>query len=384
MAAADCGVAGGFAFSFSERTVSEEFGLRSAAVIPSARSAPMVPHDGGVLHSEHFLAAPGNQLPVLHPASTMLSSGGRDGTGEVRFDDARCARLAVKQLDGGMLLGAPLHVQLSPHSTDHAKVLVSNLNPGIEWQDLKDHFSSVGTVAFAEVRGSRRAGPPAAGEVRYATAEAARTAMLALQGSSLDGSEPLRISLDPSSKDCTKLLVSGLPSGTDWRDLKHHFASSGVPVEYAGVHAVGAMYGEVRYESAADAQVALQRLNGTELGGTRVFVQLDAYARDGSRLFVTGLSTSTGWQDLKDHFAVIGRVAFAGVHSKGMGKGGGASWWPGGGRGGGKGGKGQAMYMVPVMMPGGSPWGGGWGGKGGGGKAMVMMPAGYASYAKGM
>merc|ERR1712113_550494 len=39
-----------------------------------------------------------------------------------------------------------------PSSSDCSKVIVWNIPPGIEWQDLKDHFSTIGSVAHSNVK----------------------------------------------------------------------------------------------------------------------------------------------------------------------------------------------------------------------------------------
>merc|ERR1719162_2971755 len=39
-------------------------------------------------------------------------------------------------------------------SQDGSKLIVKGIPPGVEWQELKDHFASLGQVAFADVKGA--------------------------------------------------------------------------------------------------------------------------------------------------------------------------------------------------------------------------------------
>jgi len=72
---------------------------------------------------------------------------------EVRFSTPDEAQAAIDKLDGSELLGYKLSV--SPHHSvqdqDRSKVLVRGLGAGIGWQELKAHFSPVGSVEFVAV-----------------------------------------------------------------------------------------------------------------------------------------------------------------------------------------------------------------------------------------
>merc|ERR1719287_474262 len=135
--------------------------------------------------------------------------------------------------------------------------------------------------------------------------------MASLQGSMMEDSV-ISIQMDPKSKDQTKLIVTGVPAGSGWQELKDHFAQAGMVVAYAGVKGGNETYvGEVRYDNPLHAQQALQQLNGSALGGSQIFVQASPGSQDGTKLLVRGLTAATQWQELKDHFGVIGTVAFA-------------------------------------------------------------------------
>merc|ERR1719188_2439157 len=88
----------------------------------------------------------------MEKGATGGKGGGGTVSGEVRFDDASNAQTAVHMLNGSVLSGSTIKVILDEQSKDGSKVFVSGLPAGLHFQALKDHFSSVGTVAFANVK----------------------------------------------------------------------------------------------------------------------------------------------------------------------------------------------------------------------------------------
>lgn len=240
------------------------------------------------------------------------------GVGEVRFESPQAAKLAMKTMHGRPLNGSPLVLAWDPNSKDGTKINVTNLPAGIEWQELKDHFAPIGGIAFVNIKGGVRRGPKVSGEVRYETADAAAQAMQMLQGTVMEGSnDPISIQPDPNSKDGTKLLISGMPPGTDWKELKDHFRQVGQPIAFVGVGPGcsfrGSGFAEVRYDSPEHAKQALAMLDRTTLQGHQISILPDGLSKDGTKLLVTGLAPSTQWQEVKDHFGKIGPVAFCDV-----------------------------------------------------------------------
>jgi len=291
-------------------------------------------------------------------------------TGEIRFQTAEEAQQAIAMLNGASLMGSEVTICQHPRSKDGTKLQVTGVPPECGWQELKDAFSSVGTVIFADIVQSQQLPPGVKmeGEVRYDDPAHAHLAMTSLNGSFLGGA-PIYIEMDPKSSDRAKLIIHGLTPGTEWQELKDHFAVAGT-VAFAQIHTKGGvgkgkgmgkgtgmgkgfpmmmmegsdgfpgcgsfagfggkggkqgtgknvpggLTGEVRFDNPMHAQIAIGALNGTVLHGGQIQVDTDWKSNDGSKLWVSGIPPTVGWQDLKDHFASVGQVAFADIKKGG-------------------------------------------------------------------
>merc|ERR1719507_1396909 len=67
------------------------------------------------------------------------------------------------ELHGSTLQGHQITLQMDQTSKDNTKLIVYGLAPGIEWQEMKDPFSRIGVVAYANVT-SRGPGTAACGK----------------------------------------------------------------------------------------------------------------------------------------------------------------------------------------------------------------------------
>merc|ERR1719253_1069954 len=83
--------------------------------------------------------------------------------GEVRYENPLHAQQAMQMLNGSLLGGAQISVMASPGSQDGTKLLVQGIPAGAEWQELKDHFGTIGPVAFAQTAPMGKAKMPMAG-----------------------------------------------------------------------------------------------------------------------------------------------------------------------------------------------------------------------------
>lgn len=203
--------------------------------------------DLAALHAE-YAAAQSYAEPLAKRCKGMgrpRSSGDPNEEGEVRFRDADSAARAVQLLGHSVLGGHQLNVALDPQSQDGTKIVVTNMPPGIAWQELKDHFIQVGEVQYASIgrtihdatgaRGFGYAQPgfPCVGEVRFSTSEEAQQALHSFNGQLFKGAA-LTLKPDLSSWHGTKLLVFNVPVGTDWTELKEHFEPAG-QIQFCGI-----------------------------------------------------------------------------------------------------------------------------------------------------
>jgi len=227
------------------------------------------------------------------------------------------------------------------HGDPSCIVRVKNIAYGSAWQDLKDHMKTAGTVEFCEIDSIGDA------SVRYASQSEAQTALQLLNGSNFNG-RPLKLEGPSGSSDlgdaqihgdpACMVSVSNLKPGARWQDLKDHMRAAGT-VEFCDISQGSSV---VRYASQAEAQVALQLLNGSDFSGYPL--QLDAFTgpggdqvlREGSNFTgrpfrpevfnglggaqvhgepacmvgVGNLASGSAWQDLKDHMRTAGNVDF--------------------------------------------------------------------------
>lgn len=116
----------------------------------------------------------------------------------------------------------------------------------------------------------------------------------------------ISVSADSRSQDGTKLLISNLPAGVEWQELKGHFAQCG-EVAYAGVFGPG----EVWMATPAEAEEAVNQLNGAEVDGQEISVRIDETSNDFRKLIVNFLPPHVQWQELKDLFRTVGEVKHA-------------------------------------------------------------------------
>mmetsp|Transcript_68244 Transcript_68244/g.134144 ORF Transcript_68244/g.134144 Transcript_68244/m.134144 type:complete len:134 (+) Transcript_68244:2-403(+) len=69
--------------------------------------------------------------------------------------------------------------------------------------------------------------------------------------------------------------------------------------------------GEIRYENPMHAMLAVMSLNGTPFKGTTIMCGFDELSGDQSKIWISGLPAGTNKQELRNHFANCGPVAFA-------------------------------------------------------------------------
>lgn len=266
-------------------------------------------------------------------------SGGGSRVAEVRFDTMGACEMALA-LDGSYLAGARISVEWDHTSQEGTKVKVGGIPPGVEWQDLKDHFAMCGQVAFVNIESAKGAkggggggkggggkggggakgvkgGPPGTGEVRFEgpDAQAAAQNSLELDGS-LIGDCVISVDLDPTCKE--KVIIRGLPLEAEWQELKDVFKPYG-NVAFTAVAKGGGKggkrigIGEVRYSAPESASMAVSNLTGSVLSGESISCSLDEKSKDGTKIVVRGLAADVTWEELKDLCSTVGEVAFCNI-----------------------------------------------------------------------
>jgi len=273
-------------------------------------------------------------------------------TAEVRYQEPAHAMTATQMLNGSVLAGSTIIVEMDPNSKDQSMLRVKGVPPGIDWQELKDHFNQIGQVAFVEVHKGTKVGKPGGG--KGAGMGAGMGAMAAMGGMAGAGAMGKKgggaaaaggggAAQMMAAKGMGKMLPNGMfltangvimspdqlagmggcmgggmGGGMGAVSGMGMAAGSGGKgkgkgAKFAAAAGGGGLRGEVRFAFKMHAELAVQMANGQELRGETINVALDTASADGTKIIVTGLAPGTGWQDIKDYFGEIGQVAFANV-----------------------------------------------------------------------
>merc|ERR1711972_661102 len=136
------------------------------------------------------------------------------------------AAAALSMMNGAEIEGKRIEVKRHADSKDNTKLMVFGLPPSFAWQELKDFAAQVGPMLPEYVDVIASDGSATVGEIRYDDASHVPIAIAALNGSTLGGSQ-IVVMPDPSSTDCSKVIVWNIPPGTSWQDLKDHFSTIG-------------------------------------------------------------------------------------------------------------------------------------------------------------
>jgi len=156
--------------------------------------------------------------------------------------------------------------------------------------------------------------PPLVYEILFTDSDGAEDAVEMLDGSTLKGRTIQVTQNGVSLVDgmLCKVNVQGIGYDVTADEVREHFSQSGK------VRTIRSMkdtrYGEVRFADADQAWYAKAELDGTELLGKRLRVELDASTDSLDKILVHGLTNAVAWQELADHFKECGEVKFCTVH----------------------------------------------------------------------
>lgn len=248
------------------------------------------------------------------------------------------------------------------------RVYVGNLAYHIQWDQLKDFMRQAGNVVFADVMKLPNGKSKGCGIVEYSTPEEARKAIDKLSNLDFDGREIFvreDRELDPKvgrssggpktgPPDAVQIFVGNLPYSVGWQDLKDLFREAGDIVR-ADVMSDGGRSkgcGTVLFANRSDAENAISKFNGYDMGGRALEVREDRFYKktfensrggfssrrgpppepnpftDGAKgngpvsetIFVSNLPWATTDNDLVELFETVGRVERAQIQLEPSGR----------------------------------------------------------------
>jgi len=145
------------------------------------------------------------------------------------------------------------------------------------------------------------------GAVRFLTPEDANSAVAKLDGREWRG-QCLKLAPDMSDQLGNRIHVHGLNGLTRWQELREYLARV---AEVAWVEICASdSFAELRFNTSFGAEQAVDTLQGTELCGSELLLQL----APGDRVLVHGVSHATKYRDLLKVFNDTGEVDFAYIH----------------------------------------------------------------------
>jgi len=193
------------------------------------------------------------------------------------------------------------------------RIYVGNLPRDVQKMEVLELFEKFGKICFADLKGGRT-GPPFA-FIEYEDYRDAEDAISQRDGYKFDGCR-LRVEFPKGEmrgrggayvgngggggrgynndygnrrfqqrRSQNRLLVSGLPAGASWQDLKDHMREVG-EVCYAEVNKNGTGTGLVEFLHADDMKEAIRKLHDTQLRsheGASAYIRLKEYDRSRSR-----------------------------------------------------------------------------------------------------
>jgi RNA recognition motif-containing protein len=167
------------------------------------------------------------------------------------------------------------------------QVYVGNLPWSVSWQELKDLAVEFGDIRRADVPTDQIGRSRGYGTVVFSTKEQAVACIAGLDGRDVDG-RALNARLDSyaaanHTEPNSKVYIGNLPWSTRWQDLKALCAECG-EVTYVDCivdQQTGRPkgFGIATFKTSAEAQVAIQTLDGHEFEGRTLSVRLDNFGQ---------------------------------------------------------------------------------------------------------
>lgn len=189
-----------------------------------------------------------------------------------------------------------------PSVLSSGRLYVGNLSWAVAWQDLKDYFKQCGNVLRADIMTGSDGRSKGCGLVEFETVDEAMKAINTLNDTELKGRQIfVREDRERPGEDGTYrgarrdggrggykrgggdksncVYVGNLPWDVSWHTLKDHFREHGIDAPRVDVEksANGRSkgFGLVKFESREEANAAVEKIDGTSIGGRQLAVRLD-------------------------------------------------------------------------------------------------------------
>ncbi|KAJ3275950.1 hypothetical protein HDV01_006817 [Terramyces sp. JEL0728] len=285
-----------------------------------------------------------SKVAVVERANIVQKNGRSKGFGTVSFKSHEDALEVIDAFNGYEFDGRTLEVRFdkalpkrlpSENSGNEVALYVGNLDWSVQWQDLKDLFKEAGRVVRCEIPSDAQGRSKGFGIVVMASNADAERAKDMYDGHVFCNRDmQVRYDRNESGKkeirkefartkvnetSSNRLYVGNLSPSTQWQDLKDLFKSVGTVIRANVIQdkdgSVG--YGQVVMATAAEAELAIEKLNGVEFQSSAITVKQDDSVEKnsgvaaGATIYVGNLPFSARWQDLKDIF----REGFNPIHA---------------------------------------------------------------------
>eukprot|EP00439_Symbiodinium_sp_Y106_P059566 s514_g8.t1 len=259
---------------------------------------------------------------------THRDTGESRGTAKVEFDTAELAQSAIQALNGRLLDGSHLSARLMERDRPprqppegSSRIFITNLPDEVSEEQVQDLLVQAGEVISVQVF-KTGAGNTASRATMASSDQAQRAVSILNETFYISNRISVRMDAErPKPQTDATIFVGGLSFGTTTQGLEQHFSRVAKVVQASIFTAKDTGKprgsGKVEFQSARDAERAVQELNGSELDGRQVHVKIMearppersspmrpppglSLPDSGSQLFVSGLAPTTQTELLRE------------------------------------------------------------------------------------